>query len=244
MNQEINNDNPGGKKVFVRDMFNNIAKYYDFLNHFLSLGIDRYWRNRAIRLLKPCHPAHILDVATGTGDFAIQALSLKPEKITAIDISEGMLEIGRKKALKNGLDHLIHFQQADSENLPFAENTFDAAMVAFGVRNFENLTLGLKEINRVLRPGSPLVILEFSKPRKIPVRKLYFFYFRRILPLLGRYISGDAEAYTYLPDSVMKFPEGNQFKELMHGCGFVSVTDLRLTGGIVTVYKGDKPDHQ
>ncbi|MEX1239429.1 MAG: ubiquinone/menaquinone biosynthesis methyltransferase, partial [Cyclobacteriaceae bacterium] len=175
-----------GKKEQVAKMFNNISRRYDFLNHFLSLGIDRVWRMTAVRLLRPLSPQFILDVATGTGDFAIQALTLHPQKITGIDISEGMLAIGRKKIEKSRLSDKIELLAGDSENLQFSDNSFDAVTVGFGVRNFEDLEKGLGEIRRVLKPGAMLVVLEFSRPRKFPMRQLYNFYFKNILPGLGR----------------------------------------------------------
>ena len=209
-----------GKKEQMAKMFNNISHRYDFLNHFLSLGIDKLWRKSAIRLLKPLHPQNILDVATGTGDFAIQALTLNPEKITGIDISEGMLNMGRKKIEKLKLSHKIELLKGDSENLQFGENTFDAVTVGFGVRNFEDLEKGLGEIHRVLKPESLLVVLEFSRPRTFPMRHLYNFYFKNILPGLGRLISNDKSAYTYLPESVEAFPDGTDFEDILKKVGF------------------------
>lgn len=225
-----------GKKEQMAKMFNNISHRYDFLNHFLSLGIDKIWRRTAIRFLKPFRPRHILDVATGTGDFAIQALSLDPQKITGVDISEGMLDVGRKKLGKLRLTHKIELLRGDSENLQFPENTFDAATVGFGVRNFEDLEKGLAEIRRVLKPGAMLVVLEFSRPRQFPMRQLYNFYFKNILPGLGRLISNDKSAYTYLPESVEVFPDGTDFENILKKVGFKETACKPLTFGISSIY--------
>lgn len=227
------------KKEQVARMFNNISRRYDFLNRFLSLGVDVYWRKRAIRLLAEAKPQLILDVATGTGDLAIAALKLKPKKIIGVDISVGMLDIGRAKLKRRGLDQ-IEMIEADSENLPFEENKFDAAIVAFGVRNFENLDRGLAEICRVLRPGARLVVLEFSRPRKFPMKQLYSFYFTAILPRLGRWMSRDATAYTYLPDSVNAFPDGEDFLKRLQQNGFKNTACYPLTFGISSLYVGVK----
>jgi demethylmenaquinone methyltransferase/2-methoxy-6-polyprenyl-1,4-benzoquinol methylase len=221
-------------------MFNNISQRYDLLNHLLSLGIDRAWRNRAIRLLKPLQPRLILDVATGTGDFAIQALDLSPEKIIGVDISTGMLEVGRKKLRERNLEDRVELQLGDSENLPFGENKFDAVTVAFGVRNFENLEKGLREIFRVLRPGGQVVVLEFSKPRKFPFKQVYLFYFRFILPKIGRLVSKDKAAYTYLPESVEVFPDGEDFMNILRDVGFKQPRCEPLTFGISSIYTGKK----
>lgn len=229
-----------GKKEQVAKMFNNISRRYDFLNHFLSMGIDRRWRKVAVRLLKPLHPQFILDVATGTGDFAIQALDLGPQKVTGVDISEGMLEIGRKKVRQLKLAGKIELAVGDSENLQFAENTFDAVTVGFGVRNFEDLERGLSEIRRVLKPGAMLVVLEFSRPRRFPMRQLYNFYFKNILPGLGRLVSKDKSAYTYLPESVEAFPDGMDFENILKKVGFKETTCRPLTFGISSVYTARK----
>lgn len=229
-----------GKKEQMARMFNNISHRYDFLNHLLSLGIDKLWRRTAIAFLKPLQPRQILDVATGTGDFAIQALSLKPEKIIGVDISEGMLSMGRKKLVKLNLSDKIELLRGDSENLLFPDNTFDAATVGFGVRNFEDLEKGLAEIRRVLRPGAMLVVLEFSRPRKFPMRQLYNFYFKNILPGLGRLISNDKSAYTYLPESVAVFPDGTDFENILKKVGFKETACKSLTFGISSVYTARK----
>ncbi|MFZ6011262.1 MAG: bifunctional demethylmenaquinone methyltransferase/2-methoxy-6-polyprenyl-1,4-benzoquinol methylase UbiE [Bacteroidota bacterium] len=228
------------KKEQVAKMFNNISRRYDFLNHFLSLGIDRGWRRKAIRYLQPLRPRTILDVATGTGDFALQALALNPDKIVGIDISEGMLEVGRQKIQQRGLKDKVELRSGDSENLQFEENKFDAVTVAFGVRNFENLERGLEEIFRVLKPGGMLVVLEFSRPRRFPLKQLYNFYFKAILPKIGRLISKDGSAYTYLPASVEAFPDGENFENILRKVGYKNTTCKALTFGISSIYTGRK----
>ncbi len=233
-------DKEAGKKQQVAEMFDNISGKYDFLNHFLSLGIDIIWRKQAISLLKQDNPSEILDIATGTGDFAITALRLNPEKVTGIDISEGMLEVGRKKLREKGLDDKIELLSGDSEGLPFTDNKFDAVIVAFGVRNFENLEKGLRDMWRVLKPGGKVVILEFSKPTQFPVKQLYQFYFRWILPKIGRIVSRDSAAYTYLPDSVGAFPDGDNFLSILSKIGFQNTKCKKLTLGISSIYTGIK----
>ena len=228
------------KKDQVAQMFNNISHRYDFLNHLLSLGIDKIWRRKAISILQSIQPKQILDVATGTGDFALQAMSLNPEKITGIDISEGMLEVGRKKILARHLESKIELVQADSENIPFPHNKFDAVTVAFGVRNFENLRRGLSEILRVLKPGGMVVVLEFSKPETFPFKQVYNFYFRFILPRVGSIVSNDKAAYKYLPKSVEAFPDGEDFLHILHEIGFKNTKCSSLSFGISTIYIGTK----
>lgn len=228
------------KKEQVARMFDNISHRYDFLNHFLSLGIDNGWRRKAVNLLKPLKPRLILDVATGTGDFAIAALRMNPEKIVGVDISEGMLEIGRKKMQNRGLDKKIDLISGDSENLPFEENKFDAVTVGFGVRNFEDVNRGLAEIRRVLRPGGMLVVLEFSRPKQFPFKQLYNFYFKFILPKLGRLISRDKAAYTYLPESVEAFPDGDDFLTILTNLGYKEPACKPLTLGISSIYTARK----
>ncbi len=229
-----------GKKEQVAEMFDNISGNYDFLNHFLSLGIDIIWRKKAIKLLKKSNPKIILDVATGTADFAIQSLSLKPDQVIGVDISEGMLDKGREKIKKRGLEKVIQLKSGDSEDLPFEDNYFDAVIVAFGVRNFENLELGLSNILRVLKKNGQVVILEFSKPKKFPMKQLFSFYFKFILPVLGKLVSKDKSAYTYLPESVNAFPEGKEFNEILRKVGFEEVENIPLTFGISSIYKGSK----
>ncbi|MCS6822629.1 MAG: bifunctional demethylmenaquinone methyltransferase/2-methoxy-6-polyprenyl-1,4-benzoquinol methylase UbiE [Microscillaceae bacterium] len=234
-------DSTASKKAQVAQMFDNISPKYDFLNHLLSLGIDYYWRWRAIRMLRKHKPKFILDVATGTADFAIEACKLKPQKIIGIDISEGMLNYGRQKINRLKLNHLIELQQADSEKLPFEQNIFDAVIVSFGVRNFENLEQGLANIYRVLKPKGVVLILEFSKPKYFPFKQLYQFYFNRILPFIGKIISKDASAYSYLPESVKVFPDGQDFINILVKTGFKDNQCIPLTFGISSIYKGTKP---
>lgn len=229
-----------GKKQQVARMFNNIAKRYDFLNHFLSLGIDIYWRKKTVKQLKNKLPLHILDIATGTGDLAIETLKLKPHKIIGVDISEQMLEMGREKVKKMHVDDIIHLQYGDSENLPFQENSFDAITCAFGVRNFENLDKGLEEMYRVLKKGGKIAILEFSRPQQFPIKQIYHFYFNRLLPFIGNSISKDISAYTYLSESVNAFPDGKQFLQRLEGAGFKQTSYIILSFGIASIYIAEK----
>ncbi|PWK80283.1 demethylmenaquinone methyltransferase/2-methoxy-6-polyprenyl-1,4-benzoquinol methylase [Mucilaginibacter oryzae] len=229
------------KKEQVADMFNNISKTYDFLNHFMSLGIDIIWRKKAINELKKDQPKLILDVATGTGDFAFEALSiLKPEKIIGVDISRGMLDIADQKIIKRHLSDKFEVKLGDSEKLPFEANGFDAVTVAYGVRNFENLEMGLADINRVLKPGGKAVVLEFSKPKGFPVKQLYNFYFNYITPGIGKLFSKDSRAYSYLPESVAAFPDGKDFVALMDKVGFKNTKCRPLAFGICSIYTGIK----
>lgn len=229
-----------GKSEQVQMMFDNIAGRYDFLNHLLSLGIDRYWRKKAIQLLTYDRPKAILDVATGTGDMAISATKLKPDKIVGIDISEKMLKVALEKLAQLKLENRITLLHGNSENMPFEKESFDAVTVAFGVRNFENLNKGLKEIHRVLRPDGNLVILEFAHPRSFPVKQLYNLYSKTILPLTGRVISGDSSAYKYLPESIDRFPSGHKFLHELNMAGFSDTFYKKLTFGIVHIYKAKK----
>jgi demethylmenaquinone methyltransferase/2-methoxy-6-polyprenyl-1,4-benzoquinol methylase len=233
-------DKDTSKKEQIAAMFNSISGKYDFLNHFLSLGIDILWRKRAVRLLKNHQPKLILDIATGTGDFAIEALSLNPEKIIGVDISEGMLSIGREKLIKKNLTDKIELLSGDSEVLPFEDNFFDAVIVSFGVRNFENLEKGLSDMLRVLKPGGKVVILEFSKPKSFPFKQIYQFYFQWILPKIGKLISKNHAAYTYLPDSVEAFPDGDDFLNILNKIGFQKNQCTPLTLGISSIYSGSK----
>lgn len=234
-------DTDTDKKQQVADMFNNISGTYDFLNHFMSLGIDIVWRKKAIRALKPASPQFLLDVATGTGDFALEAIKiLQPKNIIGVDISQGMLDVAKEKIAKKGLQDQFEVTLGDSENLPFANDTFDAVTVAFGVRNFENLEKGLAEIYRVLKPGGQAIVLEFSKPSRFPIKQLYHFYFNRITPLIGRVFSKDYRAYSYLPESVARFPDGKQFTGIMHRVGFGEALSRPQTFGICTIYVGTK----
>ena len=228
------------KKEQVAEMFNNISKRYDLLNHVLSMGIDILWRKKAVRMLKPFSPKVILDIATGTGDFAIESSRLKPDKIYGVDISEGMLEVGRKKIIYKKLNDVIEMQLGDSEKLLFDDNFFDAVTVAFGVRNYENLKLGLSEMFRVMKPGGHVVIIEFSKPNKFPIKQVYNFYFKAILPTIGKLVSKDQSAYTYLPESVSVFPHGQAFIDIMNEVGFTETKAIPLTLGISSIYWGSK----
>ena len=229
-----------GKKEQVAEMFDNISHRYDFLNHFLSLGIDIRWRKKAIKQLKSDQPKKILDIATGTGDFAIEALALNPEKVIGVDISSGMLEIGKQKMKKKGLDDKIELQMGDSEKLLFDDNNFDAVIVSFGVRNFENLEKGLSDMYRVLKPGGKTVIVEFSRPTAFPMKQLYSFYFKYILPIIGKVVSKDQAAYTYLPESVEAFPDGQRFLNILEKVGFKQTECKPLTFGISSIYIGQK----
>jgi len=229
-----------GKKPQVESMFDAIASRYDFLNRLLSLGIDQYWRKQAVRLLQDEHPRRILDVATGTADLAIQALDLEPEKVVGIDISEEMLRFGREKLARLGLDDRIVLQRGDAERLPFSDRQFDAVLVAFGVRNFENLRLGLSELRRILRPGGAVAILEPSYPTRFPMKQLFYLHFRVLTPLIGRLISGDNAAYTYLPDSVRAFPNGKAFTDICEEVGFSKAVYKPLTFGICSLYLLEK----
>ncbi|MBC7902699.1 MAG: bifunctional demethylmenaquinone methyltransferase/2-methoxy-6-polyprenyl-1,4-benzoquinol methylase UbiE [Gemmatimonadaceae bacterium] len=234
-------DSEKSKKEQVANMFDQIAFRYDFLNRFLSGGIDQGWRRKAIRELTPIQPKKILDVATGTGDLAIMAMKiLKPDTIIGIDISEGMLGLGRKKIAKLLLNKQIELFSGDSEAIKFPAGSFDAVTVAFGVRNFANLRLGLQEMLRVMRPGGKLVVLEFSKPKQTIFRSFYNLYMRVVTPGLGRLISKNKEAYQYLNDSVRRFPEGNDFITIMNEVGYTATYLKTLTGGICTIYCGTK----
>ncbi|RDB03736.1 bifunctional demethylmenaquinone methyltransferase/2-methoxy-6-polyprenyl-1,4-benzoquinol methylase UbiE [Runella aurantiaca] len=233
-------DKDSSKREQIAEMFDNVSPKYDFLNHLLSAGIDIYWRKRAIKLLKKENPQTILDIATGTGDFAIEALALKPKKIVGIDISEGMLSVGREKIKKLGMENVIDLRTGDSANLPLESNSFDAVIASFGVRNFENLLHGLTDMCRVMKPGGTCVILEFSKPKTFPFKQLYNFYFRYILPIVGRMVSKDSAAYTYLPESVQAFPDGNDFLKIYEQAGFKNTKCIPLTFGICSIYIGKK----
>ncbi|MFB6455257.1 bifunctional demethylmenaquinone methyltransferase/2-methoxy-6-polyprenyl-1,4-benzoquinol methylase UbiE [Chitinophaga sp. Hz27] len=225
------------KKQQIATMFDDIAHRYDFLNHFMSLGIDVIWRKKALKYLKSLQPKNMLDVATGTGDFAIMASKrLNPDHITGIDISEGMLAHGREKIQKQGLSDKITLQLGDSETISFPDQTFDAITVAFGVRNFENLQKGLAEMRRVLKPGGKLIILEFSNPTVFPIKQFYNLYFRYITPLIGKWIAKSKAAYSYLPESVKAFPQGKEMSNILTNTGFQAVTCKTLTFGICSIY--------
>ncbi len=230
-----------GKKVEqVERMFDHIAPAYDRLNHLMSLGIDRSWRRTALKWLRPHRPQQMMDVATGTGDFALLACRmLRPQSLVGTDISEGMMQVARHKAREAGLDDRIRFRREDCEALTFSDASFDAVTVAFGIRNFEHLDRGLREMCRVLRPGGHLVILELSTPDRPPMKQLYRIY-SRLIPLMGRLVSHDRSAYTYLPQSIRAFPQGEVMSESIRRAGFSDVRFRRLTFGVCTLYMATK----
>jgi demethylmenaquinone methyltransferase / 2-methoxy-6-polyprenyl-1,4-benzoquinol methylase len=234
-------DSDGSKKQQVAAMFDDIAFRYDFLNRFLSAGIDIKWRKKAINQIKDLQPQNILDVATGTADVAIMASSiLKPKKIVGIDISDGMLEIGRKKVVKAGLENIIELLNGDSETINFKDDSFDAVTVAFGVRNFQHLEKGLSEIYRVLKPGGKLVVLEFSKPKMPGVKGVYNLYMQVICPNVGKLFSKNRNAYKYLDESIKKFPEGKNFTNILDNLGYKDTYCKPLSFGICSIYCGTK----
>lgn len=235
-----NKNSEQSKKNQVEEMFNNISPRYDLLNHLLSANIDKLWRRNTIKKLQPYQPKLILDIATGTGDFAIAATKIEGASVVGIDISDGMLEVGRRKIRKKKLTDKIELLKADSENLPFDNDKFDAVIVGFGVRNFETLKKGLTEINRVLKPGGVFYVLEFSKPDSSPFKQLYQFYFTRILPLIGRMVSKSSNAYTYLPESVREFPDGDKFLTILAEVGFTKNKCFKQTFGIASIYEAHK----
>ncbi len=224
------------KKKQVEHMFDDIAPKYDLLNRILSLRIDTIWRKQVRKLLAPHRPSIILDVATGTGDLAIELAKLHPKQIVGIDISAQMISFGNKKLKSKNMDTIIQLRKGDSENIEFDLDTFDAATVAFGVRNFENLEKGLSEIQRVLKPGGAFIILEFSKVKHFPIKQLYNFYFRYITPTIGKLLSKNKEAYTYLPNSVAVFPEGEEMCLILEKIGFKEVVCKSLTFGVASIY--------
>jgi demethylmenaquinone methyltransferase/2-methoxy-6-polyprenyl-1,4-benzoquinol methylase len=241
MNVKPYKDSESGKKKQVSQMFDNIAMNYDFLNRFLSLGIDIIWRKRAIQFIPMKTDLKILDIATGTADLALQINKNFPNSsITGVDISENMLEVGRKKIAGKNLSNDIQLQYGDSENLPFSDQSFDIVSVAFGVRNFENLELGLSEMKRVLKNGGRVIVLEFSLPSIFPFKQIFNFYFKYILPLIGRLTSKDKQAYKYLYESVQAFPSGSDFLKIMEKCGFREIKQKELTFGICSIYSGLK----
>ncbi|MEG0037931.1 bifunctional demethylmenaquinone methyltransferase/2-methoxy-6-polyprenyl-1,4-benzoquinol methylase UbiE [Bacteroides sp.] len=233
--------NDGKKSEQVEQMFNNIAPAYDRLNHTLSLGIDRSWRKKAINWLRPFRPQQMMDVATGTGDFAILACrSLQPQHLIGTDISEGMMNVGREKVKKEGLAGKITFAREDCTSLSFAEHTFDAITVAFGIRNFEDLDRGLSEMCRVLTPGGHLVILELTTPDRFPMKQLFSIYSKVVIPVLGKMLSKDNKAYSYLPQTIKAFPQGEVMEGIIARAGFSQVQFRRLTFGICTLYTATK----
>lgn len=224
------------KKEQVEQMFDNISGKYDELNHILSMGIDVGWRKKVVKIIKNQNPETVLDIATGTGDLAIMMAKSTDAKITGFDLSAGMLEVGRKKIAELNLGNRIEMIQGDAEKMPFEDNSFDCITVAFGVRNFEDLKKGLDEIYRVLKPGGKFVILEFSQPQSFPMKQLYSFYSKYILPMIGKKISKDKSAYTYLPESVKAFPYGEEMKKILKSSNFIKTTDKKLTFGISSIY--------
>jgi len=234
-------DSAESKKQQIEKMFDKIAFRYDFLNHFLSAGIDVGWRRKAIKQLRSIDPKFVLDVATGTGDMAILLCKiLNPEKVTGIDISEGMLQVGKKKIDKLGLQQRITLKKGDSETIFFDDNSFDAVTVAFGVRNFQDLELGLNEIKRVLKPRGKLIVLECTKPKMPVIKNLHYLYLNVITPWIGKIISKNKNAYQYLNDSVQKFPEGNDFIKILNKLGYKNTSCKTLSLGISSIYCGEK----
>lgn len=233
-------DSDLSKKKQVEQMFDNISSNYDLLNRILSMGIDVSWRKKVVKSVQKAKPSTILDIATGTGDLAIAMAKATDAKITGFDLSAGMLEVGRKKVSEQNLANRIEMIQGDAENMPFADHSFDVITVAFGVRNFENLSKGLDEIYRVLKPGGKFIILEFSQPESFPMKQLYAFYSKNILPKIGKQISKDQSAYTYLPDSVKAFPYGEKMKNILKSSNFVQPFDKKLTFGIASIYESLK----
>lgn len=232
--------NEAPKKEQVAQMFDNIANRYDLLNSILSLGIHKGWRKKCIKLLKAKQPTMILDVATGTADFAIECTKLNPEKIVGIDISEGMMAVGRTKIQKLGLDKLISLESGNAETLSYADNSFDAIVVGFGVRNFQNLEKGLANLHRILKPGGQLLVLEFSYPRNWFIKNGYNFYFSYITPLIGKIFSKDTRAYSYLTESVKAFPNNERFTAIMDQLGYKKTSFKPLSLGIAAIYLGEK----
>lgn len=233
-------DSELGKKEQVTKMFDTISGDYDGLNRVISFGIDIKWRKKVVNIIKATNPKTVLDIATGTGDLAIALSQTNASKIVGLDISSGMLEIGKEKIKKQGLDHKIEMVLGDSENLPFEDNTFDAITVGFGVRNFETLENGLKEILRVLKPGGYFVILETSIPTKTPYKQGYHFYSNYILPFIGRLFSKDKSAYKYLSESASEFPYGEALNNILRKIGFTNVKNLPQTFGVATIYVSSK----
>ena len=227
----------GEKGRQVEHMFDRIAHSYDMLNHCLSLGIDKRWRRAAINSLRPYAPKKMLDVATGTGDFALLAArTLGPESLLGVDISEGMLEVGRKKILQAGLADVVSFRREDCMALSLPDGEYDALTVAYGIRNFQDLDRGLSEMYRVLRPGGRLVIIELTAPRRFPMRQLFWLYSHVLMPLVGRLVSRDSKAYSYLPATMEAFPQGEVMREILQKAGFREVEFRRFTFGLSTLY--------
>lgn len=228
------------KKEQVAQMFNNIAKRYDLLNSILSLGIHKGWRKKCVALLKAKQPKKILDVATGTGDFAIECAKLNPESIIGIDISDGMMQYGREKLKSLKLDSMISLKNGNAETIFFPDNSFDAIVVGFGVRNFQDLNKGLSNLLRMLKPDGQLVVLEFSYPKNSMVKSFYNFYFSKVTPFIGRIFSKDTRAYTYLTESVKAFPHNEKFTEILNNLGYKNTSFKLLSFGIAAIYSGEK----
>ena len=233
-------DSELGKKEQVAQMFDNISENYDGLNRVISFGIDVKWRKKVVKLVSKNNPKTILDIATGTGDLAIMMASLKPEKIIGLDISEGMLEVGKQKIHHARLSDTIEMVVGDSENMPFDDDTFDAITVSFGVRNFANLDKGLTEIKRVLKPGGTLVILETSNPTKFPYKQGYKIHTSIVLPLVGKLFSKDKVAYSYLSESANSFPFGKDFDNILQKNRFINTKHTPVTFGVATIYSATK----
>ncbi len=233
-------DKDGSRKEQVTRMFDNISGNYDFMNRIMTFGIDVKWRKKVVKMIAETKARKILDIATGTGDFAVMLAQIKPDKIVGLDISQGMLEVGKKKVKEKGLEHLIEMVWGDSENLPFENDSFDAVTVGFGVRNFENLDKGLSEIYRVLRPGGVFVVLETSQPEAFPFKQIYRFHAKYIIPILGKLFSKDQKAYEYLPESAEAFPYGEAFNNILKKNEFISVQDYPLMFGAARIYKAFK----
>jgi demethylmenaquinone methyltransferase / 2-methoxy-6-polyprenyl-1,4-benzoquinol methylase len=228
------------KKNEVRAMFNNIARNYDFLNHFLSFGIDVLWRKKLIKLLRGYQPASVLDIATGTGDLAIMAAKSGANNVVGIDLAAQMIAVGKEKIERKALTSIVELKVGDAEQIQYNDQMFDAATVAFGVRNFENLEKGLLEINRVLKSGRPLLVLEFAQPTVFPIKQFYHFYSFYVLPIFGRIISKDERAYQYLPESIKEFPSGNHFIDIMERSNYTNCRFISLSFGIANIYIGEK----
>lgn len=234
-------NNKEQKSKQVRRMFDSIAGTYDLLNHALSFGIDKSWRKKGINFLKPYTPNDILDIATGTGDLAIAMYRhLHPKKIIGADISEGMMDVGRKKVKEKGLSDYIFFEQQDCLNLSYPDNSFDAVTAAFGVRNFENIEKGISEMYRILRPGGHIMILELSTPVRFPMKQLYQIYSRTVIPFIGRCLSKEGNAYSYLPASIKVVPQGKDMTAILSSCGFQEAKFHTFTFGICSLYTGTK----
>ena len=233
-------DKNSSKKQQVEEMFDGISKKYDFLNHFLSVGIDKRWRKKVRKMIAEKKHKNILDVATGTGDLCVELSKIDGTKLTGFDLSRGMLDIGEEKIKRKGLTDRITFIHGDGENMPFEDNTFDAVTVAFGVRNFENLEQGLSECYRVLKQGGELVVLEFSNPEKFPIKQLFNFYSGKVMPTVGGMFSKDKSAYKYLHDSSRAFPNGKAFTDILEKVDFVNPTIKPLSIGIASIYRATK----